>query len=312
MTTLLIENPAGLDHATPPGHPEQIARLEAVFAALSVAEFGALDRMEAPEAELADLLLGHPQAYVDATKAAMPATGRVSLDADTHASPGSWRAVLKGVGGCLAGIDAVLEGRVRNAFVATRPPGHHAEQTTAMGFCLFSNIAIAARYALERKGLARVAVVDFDVHHGNGTQDVLWDEPRALFASTHQSPLWPGTGAAHETGPHGTILNVPLAPHTGSDGFRRACEDTVFPHVRAFRPELILVSAGFDAHRKDPLAELMLETGDFAWVTERLCDLADELCEGRLVSSLEGGYDLNALADSTAAHVDVLIARGAA
>jgi len=307
MTTLLIENPAGLEHATPPGHPEQIARLDAVFAALQGGDFAALDRMEAPEAEEAELLLGHPQAYVDAIKAAIPASGSTALDPDTHASPGSWRAALKGVGGCLAGIDALLEGRARNAFVATRPPGHHAEKVTAMGFCLFSNIAIAARYALERKGLSRVAVVDFDVHHGNGTQDVLWDEPRALFISSHQMPLYPGTGSPGERGGSDNILNVALPPGSDGNAMRAAYEAQVLPRLRAYKPELILISAGFDAHADDPLANLAWGEEDFVWVTRALCEVAAEVCEGRVVSTLEGGYDLDALGASVAAHVRVLM-----
>lgn len=309
MTTALITHDDCLSHETPPGHPEQIARLRYVLTALDGKK---LTRVTAPLAAEDDLLRVHPKAHIEAIRAAAPEEGFVPLDADTWMSPGSLAAAHRAVGGALRGVDLVVSGEARNAFVATRPPGHHAERETPMGFCLFGTVAAAAKHALDHHGLSRVAVVDFDVHHGNGTQDLLEDEPRALFASSHQSPLWPGTGAAHETGPHGMIVNVPLAPRTGGDGFRRAWEDTVFPRVRAFRPELILVSAGFDAHRADPLAELMLETADFAWVTERLCDLADELCEGRLVSSLEGGYDLDALAESAAAHVDVLIARGAA
>jgi acetoin utilization deacetylase AcuC-like enzyme len=227
-------------------------------------------------------------------------------------SPGTLAAAHRAAGGAVRAVDLVLSGEADNVFVATRPPGHHAERETTMGFCLFGNVAVAAKYALDHHGLKRVAVVDFDVHHGNGTQDLLEDEPRAFFASSHQYPLWPGTGAAHETGPHDTILNVPLPPRSGGAVFRREYEEKVFPRVRAFKPDLILVSAGFDAHRDDPLADLMLETEDFAWVTERLCDLADELCGGKLVSCLEGGYNLYALAESVAAHVDVLIARGGA
>jgi len=307
MTTLLIENPAGLAHATPAGHPEQIARLEAVIAALKAPEFDGLTRMEAPEAETADLLLGHPQPYVDTVRAAMPDAGSVALDADTHASPGSWAAALKGVGGCLAAVDAVLDGRARNAFVATRPPGHHAERTTAMGFCLFSNIAIAARHALERRGLSRVAVVDFDVHHGNGTQDVLWNENRALFISSHQMPLYPGTGAPGERGGSDNILNVALPPGSNGAALRAAYEAQVLPRLRAYNPDLILISAGFDAHIDDPLANLNWTEEDFVWVTRALCEVAAEICGGRVVSTLEGGYDLHALAASVAAHVTVLM-----
>ncbi|MEI4233155.1 histone deacetylase family protein [Roseovarius sp. D22-M7] len=309
MTTALITHEDCLAHVTPPGHPEQVARLERVLAALEGKD---LARVSAPLAAEDDLLRVHPRSHLDAIRAAAPDSGFAPLDADTWMSPGTLASAYRAVGGALRAVDLVLSGEARNAFVAARPPGHHAERETTMGFCLFGTVAAAAKYALDHHGLGRVAVVDFDVHHGNGTQDLLEDDPRALFASTHQFPLWPGTGAAHETGPHGTILNVPLAPRSGSAEFRRAWEETVFPRVRDFRPELILVSAGFDAHRADPLAELMLETEDFAWVTERLCDLAGELCGGRLVSSMEGGYDLDALAESAAAHVDVLMARGAA
>lgn len=309
MTTALITHADCLGHEMPPGHPEQVARLHRVLDTLDGKD---VRRVTAPLAAEDDLLRVHPKSHIEAIRAAAPEAGFAPLDADTWMSPGTLAAAHRAVGGALRGVDLVLSGEARNAFLAARPPGHHAERETPMGFCLFGTVAAAAKHALDHHGLSRVAVVDFDVHHGNGTQDLLEDEPRALFASSHQSPLWPGTGAAHETGPHGTIVNVPLAPRSGSAEFRRAWEDTVFPRVRDFRPELILVSAGFDAHRADPLAELRLETGDFAWVTERLCDLADELCDGRLVSSLEGGYDLGALADSTAAHVDVLIARGAA
>jgi acetoin utilization deacetylase AcuC-like enzyme len=308
--TLLVENPAGLDHITPAGHPERVERLEEITEVLSVPEFDRLDRIEAPMADEGALLLGHPQPYVDAIRRHMPEAGDVALDGDTFASPGSWDAALKGVGGCLAAVDAVLEGRAPNAFVATRPPGHHAERTRAMGFCLFSTIAIAARHALEAHGLHRVAVVDFDVHHGNGTQDVLWDEPRALFVSSHQMPLFPGTGAASERGGAENVMNLPLDPGTGGDRMRAIYESRVFPRLRDWKPDLILVSAGFDAHADDPLANLTWIEEDFAWITRGLCDVADEVCGGRVVSTLEGGYDLPALAASVAVHVTELMERG--
>jgi acetoin utilization deacetylase AcuC-like enzyme len=239
-------------------------------------------------------------------RAAIPDSGLRALDPDTHVSPDSWEAALRGVGGCVAAVDAVLDGEARNAFVATRPPGHHAERDRAMGFCLFSNIAIAARHAVENRGLDRVVVVDFDVHHGNGTQDVLWDSPETHLVSSHQMPLFPGTGTSDERGGSGNILNLPLPP--GSDGawMRRVYRDTALPHLRALRPDLILISAGFDAHIDDPLANVAWETEDFAWLTRALCELAQEVCGGRVVSTLEGGYDLNALAAATAAHVQVL------
>ena len=309
--TLLVENPAGLDHLTPLGHPERVERLSEINEALSAPEFDDLTRMIAPMVDETVLLLGHPQSYIDWVRAQIPAHGRAALDADTHASPGSWEAALRGVGGCIAAIDAVLGGQAKNAFVATRPPGHHAEKTRAMGFCLFSTVAIAARYALEHHGLSRVAVVDFDVHHGNGTQDVLWDEPRALFISSHQMPLYPGSGAANERGGSNNVLNLPLAPATDGAAMRRAFETQGFARLRDWAPELILISAGFDAHADDPLANLMWDEEDFAWITRSLCDIADEVCAGRVVSTLEGGYDLPALAACAAVHVTELKERGA-
>lgn len=307
MTTALFTHTDCLDHLTPQGHPEQVARLSHVLAALEGRD---LMRAEAPLASEDDLRLCHPQSHIDRVRAAAPDEGVVQLDADTWMSPGSLDAALRGVGGALAAVDAVLGGQAGNAFVATRPPGHHAETERTMGFCLFGTVAIAARHAMERHGLSRVAVVDFDVHHGNGTQDLLWSEARSLFVSSHQSPLWPGTGSPDETGAHGNVLNLPLAPRSDGAVFRAAYEAQVFPAIEAFAPELILISAGFDAHHADPLAELNLTEADFEWVTGRLCDLAQAHCGGRVVSCLEGGYDLQALAASAAAHVDVLIARG--
>jgi acetoin utilization deacetylase AcuC-like enzyme len=309
--TLLVENPAGLDHLTPPGHPERVERLQEINAALSAPEFDGLTRMLAPMADEAALLLGHPQDYVDVVRRQIPDSGMHGLDPDTWASPGTWEAALRGVGGCIAAVDAVVSGGAKNAFVATRPPGHHAEKARAMGFCLFSNVAIAARHALEVHGLYRVAVVDFDVHHGNGTQDVLWNEPRALFVSSHQMPLYPGTGAASERGGSNNVLNLPLAPGSGGAEMRRAYETHAFPRLAEWQPELILISAGFDAHAGDPLANLMWTEEDFAWITRGLCDIADEVCGGRVVSTLEGGYDLPALAASVAVHLTELKERGA-
>ncbi len=305
--TILMTNAAGLNHQMPQGHPEQIARLEAIHAALAGPDFDALDRRESPLAKDADLLLAHPQAYIDAIRNAAPTQGMIALDADTSMSPGSLEAALRGVGGCLAAVDAVLAGEARNAFVATRPPGHHAEKTRAMGFCLFGNVAIAAKHALERHGVSRVAVVDFDVHHGNGTQDLLWDEGRALFISTHQMPLYPGSGAAGERGATDNILNLPLAPGTGGQAMRDVFTTRILPRLTDHAPELILISAGFDAHAADPLANLNWETEDFAWITRELCKVADQVCGGRIVSSLEGGYDLHALAEASAAHVRELM-----
>lgn len=270
-----------------------------------------VDRREAPLADESTILRAHPAAHLQAIKDAAPATDLIQLDADTWMSPGSLEAAMRGAGANIAAVDAVMEGSVSNAFVAMRPPGHHAEKSTPMGFCLFGNIAIAAKHAMEHHGLSRVAIVDFDVHHGNGTQDLLWDEPRALFISSHQMPLYPGTGATDERGAHHQIVNLPLRSNTDGAHMRQVYETAVFPKLDAFAPELILISAGFDAHREDPLANLDWDTEDFAWLTQRLCDIADKHCGGRVVSTLEGGYDLRALADSGAAHLTVLMERGA-
>ncbi|WP_179381246.1 histone deacetylase family protein [Jannaschia marina] len=300
--TLFITHPDADLHETPPGHPEQVARLPAIRAALDDMD---LRREEAPDGTDAQILRCHPQAYLDAITAASPTEGWAQLDADTYMSPGSLHAARLAVGAACRAVDAVLDEEAGNAFVAMRPPGHHAETAKPMGFCLFGTVAIAAKHTLEVHGLSRVAVVDFDVHHGNGTQDLLWEEARALFVTSHQSPLWPGTGERSERGAHDNVINVPLPP--GSDGRTfRAKIAPALERLDAFAPELVLVSAGFDAHRADPLAQLEWVEEDFAWITERLCDLADAHAGGRLVSCLEGGYDLEALAASAAAHVDVL------
>ena len=306
MVTALISHEASLDHVTPPGHPEQVARMDAVWGALKGFD---LMRVKVPLAAEDDLLRAHPKSHIDAIKAAAPHEGWRSLDADTHMSIGTLQAAYRAAGGVLCAVDLVLDGKASNAFAAMRPPGHHAERETAMGFCFFGNVAIAAKHALDHHGLKRVAIVDFDVHHGNGTQDLVEEDARILFCSTHQSPLYPGTGAAHETGV-GNVLNVPLPDGTGSEAFRDVMERVVLPRVDAFAPELLLISAGFDAHMDDPLAGMNLTTEDFGWVTMKLCDLADKHCNGRVVSSLEGGYDLAALGASTAAHVKVLEERG--
>ena len=308
MATALIAHDDCYEHVTPPGHPEQVARLDAVLGALQDMD---LVRVAAPMAAEADLLRIHPQEHVDAVRAAAPSEGWRSLDADTHMSVGSLAAAYRAAGANVRAVDMVLGGEVQNAFAAVRPPGHHAERTTPMGFCLFGSVSIAAKHALDHHGLKRVAIVDFDVHHGNGTQDLCEDDARILFCSTHQMPLYPGTGHAHEDGAYGNVLNVPLPDGAGSKAFRDAMERLVLPAVDAFKPELLLISAGFDAHADDPLAGMRLVEDDFAWVTEQLCDLADRHCQGRVVSTLEGGYDLEALAASTAAHVQVLKERGA-
>jgi acetoin utilization deacetylase AcuC-like enzyme len=311
MTTALYSHKSALSHVTPTGHPESTLRYEAVQNVLSTNRFASLDRRIAPLADRAEVLRCHPERYFDRVEASIPKSGSAALDGDTHVVPGSLEAALRGVGGCCAAVDAVLAGEVANAFVAMRPPGHHAEAETAMGFCLFGNAAIAAKRALDHHGLTRVAVLDFDVHHGNGTQDLLWDEARCLFASSHQMPLYPGSGAVHDTGLHNNILNIPLAPMTGGAEMKRAWGDIILPAVHDFAPELVIVSAGFDAHAADPLANLNWSTEDFAWLTHAICDVADAQAKGRVVSTLEGGYDLNALAASVAVHVDVLMERGA-
>ena len=302
MATLYYSHADCLRHVTPPGHPERVERLEAVADALAPLD---LDRREAPVGSDEEILRCHPQRYLERVAMAIPADGWTPLDADTSVSPGSLDAARRGVGGCVAAVDAVLAGEARTAFVGCRPPGHHAERETAMGFCLFGNVGIAAKRALDHHGLERVAIVDFDVHHGNGTQDLMWDEPRVLFVSTHQMPLYPGTGATHETGAHGQILNLPLAPGTGPSEMRRVYEEAVFPALEEAEPELVLMSAGFDAHVRDPLANLEWRTGDFGWLTGRLAEIALRHGAG-VVSTLEGGYDLSALGDSAAAHLTAL------
>jgi acetoin utilization deacetylase AcuC-like enzyme len=302
MVTALITHKAFYDHVTPQGHPEQVARLDAVLGAL-----GGMDllRVDAPLAADDDLLRAHPKGHIDTIKAAAPSGGWRSLDADTHMSIGTLEAAYRAAGGVVKAVDLVMAGEAGNAFAAVRPPGHHAERQTAMGFCFFGSIAVAAKHALEFHGLKRVAILDFDVHHGNGTQDLVEEDARILFCSSHQMPLFPGTGMAHETGV-GNVVNVPLPDGCGSAKFRAAWEREVFPRVDAFKPELCLISAGFDGHADDPLAGMMLREDDFAWITGKLCDLADKHCSGRVVSALEGGYDLEALGRSARAHVDVL------
>tara|TARA_R110002073_G_scaffold87534_1_gene207792 strand:+ start:38 stop:976 length:939 start_codon:yes stop_codon:yes gene_type:complete len=308
MTTTFFTDTTCAQHHPPDGHPERPARLEAVWKALNAPAFEALDRRSPRSAEDADFALVHPAAYVEAMVAAAPAEGIVMLDGDTALSPGSLMAARKATGAILDAVDLVLTTPGSNAFCAVRPPGHHAEPNRPMGFCLFNSIAIAACYAQQEFGLERVAVVDFDVHHGNGTQAAFWDEPSLLYASTHQMPLYPGTGAASERGANGqNIVNVPLRPGAGGQAFREAVTNGILPALRRFHPELLLVSAGFDAHARDPLANLTLQTEDFAWITRQLLTVAQECCEGRLASILEGGYDLQALGESAAAHVSELM-----
>jgi acetoin utilization deacetylase AcuC-like enzyme len=306
---VLLTHAAGFDHDTGPGHPERIGRLRAVWQALEGPEFALLLREEAPAATREQLRRVHPEQHIDRVLDTRPGgNALVRLDPDTVMSAGSAEAALRAAGGAVAAVDAVLGALVRAAFVATRPPGHHAEPDRAMGFCLFSNAAIAAHHARAAWGKQRVAVLDFDVHHGNGTQAVAWDDGDFFFGSSHQFPFYPGTGAAGEAGAHGQIVNVPLSSGSGSAAFRSAWASRILPALDAFAPEAIIVSAGFDAHRDDPLGGLMLDEDDFAWVTARLLEAAGRHTGGRIVSLLEGGYDLDALAASAATHVRGLMA----
>ncbi len=307
MSTLLITHPACLEHLTPLGHPERPDRLRAVERALEAEKFQSLARVTAPAAPLEIIALCHSMDYIEEIRDATPRQGMARLDADTSMSPGSFEAALRAVGGAMHAVDEVLAKKARNAFVATRPPGHHAETARPMGFCFFDNAAIAARYAQNRHGIARAAIVDFDVHHGNGSQEIFWSDKSVMYCSTHQMPLFPGTGAVGESGEHNTVVNAPLRPGDGGEAFRAAFESRILPRLADFRPELIVISAGFDAHMRDPLANINLEEPDFAWATQKIMDVADRYADGRIVSLLEGGYDLQALGNSAAAHVLALM-----
>jgi len=306
MSTLLFTHSACLEHDPGSHHPESPARLRAALEGLGAPEFARLERREAPQAAAEDLWRVHPRRHVERILRAVPKSGHVAIDADTVISPRSGEAALRAAGAVVAAVDSVIAGEVDNAFCAVRPPGHHAEPEQAMGFCLFNNIAIGALHARAAHGLDRIAVVDFDVHHGNGTQAAFETDDRLFYASTHQYPLYPGTGAASETGV-GNVVNVPLRPMSGSSQFRSGMSLRVLPALDAFRPQLVLISAGFDAHRRDPLAQLMLEEADYVWITEQLLEIAYRHARGRVVSALEGGYDLAALSACVAAHVRVLM-----
>jgi acetoin utilization deacetylase AcuC-like enzyme len=311
LTTALITHPDCLLHETPTGHPEQIARLQRVLQALEDPKFDGLLRKKAPLVADDDLLRVHPRSHIMDIRDSAPEGGIAQIEADTHMSAGSVNAAYRAAGANVLAVDLVMSQEVHNAFAAVRPPGHHAERETPMGFCLFGSVAVAAKYALEAHGLKRVAIIDFDVHHGNGTQDLVEGDSRILFVSTHQMPLYPGTGAADETGSANNVLNLPLAEGAGGGEMRAAYSTQIFPAVERFKPEMILISAGFDAHAADPLAGLNWSTEDFVWLTEQICDLAAKTCAGRLVSSLEGGYDLDALSEAAAAHIEILMERGA-
>jgi acetoin utilization deacetylase AcuC-like enzyme len=307
MSTLLIAHPACLNHLMPPGHPERPDRLRAIERALEAEKFSDLAREQAPMAELETVALAHPMEYVEAIREASPKEGMVALDGDTSMSSGSLEAALRAAGGAVLAVDEVVAKTAANAFVATRPPGHHAETARPMGFCLFNNVAVAARHAQKKHGLGRVAIMDFDVHHGNGTQDIFWKDPTVMYCSTHQMPLYPGTGAKSERGEHDNIVNAPLRAGDGGEQFRAALETTILPRIEAFGPDLVIISSGFDAHIRDPLASLNFVEDDFAWATRKLMELADRKADGRVVSVLEGGYDLQGLAGSVAAHVTALM-----
>ncbi|MDQ4062039.1 MAG: histone deacetylase family protein [Pseudomonadota bacterium] len=306
MSTLYITHPAFLHHLTGPGHPERPDRMRAVERIMENERFAHLARETAPLGKPEAIELVHPTAYVEALEEACPRDGLVRIDADTVISPGSWEAALRGVGAACYAVDEVLGGRAANAFCAIRPPGHHAETARAMGFCLVNFVSIAARHAQRIHGVERVAIVDVDVHHGNGTQDIFWSDASVFYASTHQMPLYPGTGAVSETGV-GNIVNAPLRPGDGGEAFRQAVETRILPALERFGPDLVLISAGFDAHWRDPLAHLQLTEQDFAWVTRKLMDVAARFAKDRVVSLLEGGYDLQGLSRSVEAHVLALM-----
>jgi len=306
VATLLVSHASATGHDTGPGHPEQPDRIRYVLKALEQAAFAKLQRTAARAATVGEMARAHPRAFVEAVLAAVPSHGFAQIDGDTLLSPGSGAAIADAAGAVITAVDAVAAGTAANAFCAVRPPGHHAESTRAMGFCLVNNVAVGALHARAVHGYKRVAVIDFDVHHGNGTQDIFWDDADAFYASTHQFPNYPGTGTRREQGAHGNVVNVPIAPGCGGDVFRTGFREEILPALAAFKPDFILVSAGFDAHKDDPLADLRLTEDDFAWATASLAEASRNLCSGRLVSVLEGGYNLEALAASVTAHVQTL------
>lgn len=307
MATLLVSQPNFESHATPTGHPERPDRIRAVEEALSADRFARLVRREAPSGDLTLAELVHDANYLSILTRARPAEGIGQIDEDTFISSRSLEAASTALGGGLAALEAVALGEVRNAFCAVRPPGHHAEIDRPMGFCLVNSIAVVAREAQRKFGAERVAIVDFDVHHGNGTEDIFKNDPTVFYASSHQMPLYPGTGSPSFTGV-GNICNAALTAGSGGEEMREAYTGRILPALEAFRPDFLLVSAGFDADYRDPLAGLNWHPEDFAWVTERLTEVAERVCEGRLVSMLEGGYDRHGLATGAAAHVEMLMA----
>ncbi|MBK1735278.1 acetoin utilization protein [Halorhodospira abdelmalekii] len=306
MSTWLVTHPACLEHDTGAGHPESAARLRAILSALETSTFEYLLREEAPCATPEQLEGAHDPDYVRAILESVPETGCRHIDSDTLLSPGTGEAALRAAGGVCHAVDGVLQDQAHRAFCAVRPPGHHAESDRAMGFCFFNNVAVGAAHASMHYGLRRIAMVDFDVHHGNGTEEISRGRPRFHYFSTHQHPLFPGTGLPSAETPR-NIVNAALADGDGSERFQAVFNDTILPAVDAVKPELILISAGFDAHRADPLATLRLDESDFAWATRELVALARRHCNGRLVSVLEGGYNLSSVGRCAAAHVEALM-----
>lgn len=307
MPTLYYSHPAGLNHRTAPGHPERPDRLRAIEQGLAREQFKSLVRVEAPEADFDTVALCHGNEYIEELRHISPKEGIIYLDGDTTMSPGTMEAALRATGGAVAAVDAVMTKKATNAFVGTRPPGHHAETNRPMGFCFFDSAAIAARHAQRKYGIDRVAVIDFDVHHGNGTQEIFWGDKTVMYASTHQMPLFPGTGATQERGEHDNVVNAPMHAGDGGRKFREAFDLAILPRLEQFAPELVVISAGFDAHWRDPLGSLELKEEDFAWVTRKLMDIANHSADGRVVSVLEGGYDLDGLRESVVAHVATLM-----
>ena len=309
MTTILYSHPIYMQHDMGEGHPECPERLAAIMAALSRPEFDQLIRKNAPKVDIDVIAMMHDEYYIKSILDAVPSknAGYVKFDSDVVLNFASGEAALRAVGAVVSAVDDIMTGKADNAFCAVRPPGHHAENSQAMGFCLFNNVAIAAAYACHKYGINNVAVIDFDVHHGNGTAAMFKNNPNLFYASTHQMPLYPGTGRASEAGINNNIVNIPLQPNAGSTEFRRMVSDILLPKLEKFNPDLILISAGFDAHMDDPLGGINLDTDDYIWITEKIMDVAAKYCGCKIISSLEGGYDLDALARSTAAHVNILL-----
>lgn len=303
MSTIIVHHNECLLHRPGYNHPERPDRVRAVLSALD--DISGTEFLPAPLAQLEQITRVHPESYWQDIVNREPDEGELALDEDTYLSPGSVNAALRASGAVCFAIDQVMAGKADNAFCAVRPPGHHAESSRAMGFCLLNHIAIGARQAIHVHGLDSVAIVDIDLHHGNGTQAIFEQDPKVLYISSHQMPLYPGTGNADETGV-GNILNIPLPPGAGGAAFRTAYRDQVFPALHQFRPELLLISAGLDAHRLDPLGDLQLEADDYAWVTRELLDIAQQYCDGKVISLLEGGYDLQGLGEAAKAHVQAL------